>query len=164
MTGPPGSGKSTLRRRLAGMLGGTSIDIVDFYPDDASFDLRDAQLAFSKLTSRLKDHDQGFAIVEAMFYQRERRETIELLAAKRGADVAFVHLDAELNCLQARVANRRDTFMRALTGDRVRQLKARFGDYRPDLAFRTDQVAVDEAAAQIERYARRWTDSDRRTA
>lgn len=156
VTGAPGSGKSSLRQRLADTSSAQAFDIIDYYPRHASFDVKESALAFSRLKAEiLKQGRRGPRIIEAMFYQSDRRNEILQCAKDSGARVIFVHLDADLACLQKRVAKRVDVFEKPLTDARVKELHTRFQDFEGDLRFRTDQQTVDEIVATINRHLRR---------
>jgi predicted kinase len=150
LTGPPGSGKSAVRSELAAILGVPSYDIIDCYPVDSAFSQQDASAAFECMLTTLKSHPlRTHAVIEAMFYQPDRRARLTEFAWTKGARLVFVGLDASLDTLMRRVASRKNHFKASITPERVAELQERFHAFHGDLSFRTDDVAASEIASRV---------------
>ena len=153
LTGPPGSGKSSVRQALSVRLPAESLDIVDFFEPDTGFSAAERWKAFLDLLAKTDDAlaNGTNVVVEAFLFRPQRLAPLTELCAQHQARLVVICLTGELHVLMERVRLRSHGQLQTEVSDReIARFYTNFSGFVADLTIDTTHRKVDEVVREIE--------------
>lgn len=159
LSGPPGSGKSTVGRLLEGLLPAKRFDIVDFYEPETDFSDSTRWVAFLELLScaRRALLAGDMIVVEAFLFRPQRQEALTSLCRETRSGLFTVLLTARLDVLLERVRDRDTEHLRTtVTPADVIRFMDDFKGMTADVIIDTSDKTIPKVATTIQEALTQW--------